>query len=57
VSDREQNQIRKTFHHQQVANLPGEIARPKNSSEEILPFALGIDERTDARAFNPQQMA
>jgi len=32
--------------------LPGEIARPKNSSEQILPFALGIDQRTDARAFN-----
>ena len=32
--------------------MPGEIARPKNSSEEILPFAFVIDERTDARAFN-----
>src|SRR4030095_11274814 len=29
-----------------------EIARSKNSSEEILPFAFAIDQRTDSRAFN-----
>jgi hypothetical protein len=32
--------------------LPGEIARPKNSSEKILPLAFMIDERADACAFN-----
>jgi hypothetical protein len=52
VSDRDQRQIGKTFHRQQVANLPGEIARPKNSSEKILPLTFMIDERADASAFN-----
>src|SRR4030095_9576402 len=52
VSDRDQRQIGKTFHRQQVANLPGEIAGPKNSSEKILPLASMVDERADARAFN-----
>jgi hypothetical protein len=32
--------------------LPGEIARPKDSSEKILPLTFMIDERADACAFN-----
>ena len=52
MSDRDQRQIGKTFHPQQVANLPGEIARPKNSTQKILPLAFIIDERADASAFN-----
>jgi hypothetical protein len=52
VSDRDERQIGKTFHRQQVADLSGEIARPKNSSEKILPLPFMIDERADACAFN-----
>src|SRR5438067_2801726 len=52
VSNRDQRQIGKTFHRQQVVNLAGEIARPKNSSEKILPLAFVIDQRADTCAFN-----
>src|SRR4029453_2392752 len=52
VYDRYQRQIRKTLYRQQVPNLPGEIARPKNSSENIPPLAFVVDECADACAFN-----
>jgi hypothetical protein len=32
--------------------LPGEIARPKNSSKKIPPLAFMIDERANTCAFN-----
>ena len=52
MSYRDENQIGKTFHRQQVTNLSREIACPKNSSEKILPLTFVIDQRADARAFN-----
>ena len=35
-----------------MANLSGEIARPKNPSKKILPLFSVIDERADAGAFH-----
>src|SRR5262249_48695851 len=52
VSYRNENQIGKTFHREQVVNLSREIACPKNSSEKILRLAFVIDECANARAFN-----
>ena len=56
VSDRDENQVGKTSHRHQTANLSRQIAGTKNSSEKILALAFVIDERTNARALNRNQL-
>jgi hypothetical protein len=52
MSDCDQNQIRKSLWSQQLTDLSGKIARPKDPAKKILSATLVIDRRTDSRTFD-----